>query len=164
MFLCFVCLCLWADNRIEIPLQVSTISLMHAPMDNPTGSTPDPTDPNQFRASLTGNTLFIETQEETVSFVVIQSDFKNETGEDYFFALSTDSVSCTIDRPGKYIIRIGHWNTDFVGSIEVKSMDWFDYNGKDYGPVKPVFLPGIYYIFCLQTNIGNSTVKYQMVQ
>ena len=148
----------WAIDRLDIPLMRSVVCLM--PQDNPTGSTPDPTDPNQFRASLTGNTLLIETQKETVSYVVIRSDFSDDADEDYFFAISIDSVSCPIDRPGKYTIRIGHWNTDFVGFLEVKELNWFDFNGKNYGMDKPAWQTGMYYILILQTNLGNSSVKY----
>ena len=65
-FLSFFCLSLLADGRLDIPLTMYVVKLM--PLDGPTGSTPDPTDPNQFRASLSGNTLLIETQKGTVSY------------------------------------------------------------------------------------------------
>ncbi|MCR5050591.1 MAG: hypothetical protein K6A36_05855 [Paludibacteraceae bacterium] len=146
------------NDRIDIPLH--TYVTMLKPMDGPTGSTPDPTDPNQFRASLTGNTLTIYTQSESVSYVAIESDFSEKAGEDYFFSLSTDSVTCTINRPGTYTINIGHWNVDFVGHLQVKSVNWYDFNGKCYGQNKPAFIPGMYYILNIQTDKGNSTSKY----
>ena len=159
--MCLVSLSIWADGLIDIPLQMYTVRL--APMDNPTTSTPDPTDPNQFRATLIGNTLSIQTQQEAVSYVVVQSDFSEKAGEDYFFALSTNSVTCTINRPGIYTIRIGHWNTDFVGVLDVESMGWYDFNGRYYGYDKPMNRPGYYFIY-LKTNIGNTFVKYLLVQ
>ena len=75
-----------AGNTIDIPLRMSVVQFM--PSDNPTGSTPDPTDPNQFRVSLSGNTLTIYTQKDEVSYVVIRSDFSEKKDEDYFYSLS----------------------------------------------------------------------------
>ena len=72
-----------ATESISIPLKMSVFSYM--PMDKPTGSTPDPTDPNQFRASLSGNTLFIQTQKDAVSYVVIQETQAESNNEDYFY-------------------------------------------------------------------------------
>ena len=161
-FLSFCCLSLLAGGRLDIPLTMHVVKLM--PMDGPTGSTPDPTDPNQFCASLTGNTLWIETQKETVSYVVIQSNFSEAADEDYFYALSTDSVSCPITRTGDYIIRIGHWNTDFVGVLSVQSICWYDFFGRNYGFALPENKPAGYYFLRLQTNVGNMTTKYYFVK
>lgn len=161
-FLSFFCLSLLADGRLDIPLTMYVVKLM--PLDGPTGSTPDPTDPNQFRASLSGNTLLIETQKGTVSYVVIQSDYTEAKDEDYFYALSNDSVSCSINRPGEYIIRIGHWNTDFVGILDVKAIYWCDFNGRSYGYSLPDNIAEGYYFLNLQTNVGNMTTKYYFVK
>ena len=80
-----------ANDTIAIPLKMSVFRNM--PMDGPTGSTPDPTDPNQFRASLSGNTLFIQTQKDAVSYVVIQEEQTNRNNEDYFYGLSYGEIS-----------------------------------------------------------------------
>ena len=121
---------LFAGNTIEIPLEMSTVKFM--PTDNPTGSTPDPTDPNQFRVTLTGNMLTVFTQKDQISYVVIRSDFSEKYKEDYFYGLSLDSISCPITQPGKYGIHIGHWDTDFLGVLIIKSIYLCDLIGKNY--------------------------------
>jgi len=147
-----------AANSIDIPLKMSVVRFM--PLDKPTGSTPDPTDPNQFHATLTGNTLTIKTQNNEVSYVVIRSNFSEKKGEDYFYSLSFDSVSCPITRPGLYRICIGYWNTDFVGVLNVKSVILSDFNGKILDASTPVTdLPRGFYFVCLETNIGVTTQK-----
>ena len=162
LLLCLSCLSLWAKQQLDIPLKYHFIRFK--PMDGPTGSTPDPTDPNQFRASLTGNTLTVHTQLGEASYVVVLSDFSDMAGEDYFYSLSTDSVTCTIDRPGTYEIAIGHWNCDLVGRVEIYSVNWYDFTGKNYGSQKPDFIPGMYYILNLKTDIGNTAVKYLLAK
>ena len=147
-----------AGNTIDIPLRMSVVQFM--PSDNPTGSTPDPTDPNQFRVSLSGNTLTIHTQKDEVSYVVIRSDFSEKKDEDYFYSLSFDSVSCPITESGKYEILIGHWNADFKGSIHVKSIILCDFNGNKYDTslLSAPLPPGIY-IMRLETNFGYTYTK-----
>ncbi len=159
---CVICWPLAANGRLDIPLAKHVVKL--APMDGPTGSTPDPTDPNQFCASLTGNTLLIETQHETVSYVVIRTDFSETNGEDYFYALSTDSVSCPITQPGTYYIRIGHWDTDFTGMLIVKSIVCGDLEGRYYGSVVPENMPSGFYFITLNTNLGVSNSKFYLVK
>ena len=156
--LIWLCVPLWATKAIEIPLSMSVIQFM--PTDNPTGSTPDPTDPNQFRATLTGNTLTVTTQPGLVSFVVIRSDYSERHNEDYFYALSFDSVSCPITRGGTYEIHIGCWNYDFFGKIYVKSVIISDFNGKIFDPktFNSNGLPG-YYIIRLVTEKGTTSTK-----
>lgn len=160
----FMCLFvpLMATNSIEIPLTMRIIEMMPMPMplDNPTGSTPDPTDPNQFRATLTGNTLTIRTQKNEVSYVVIRSNFCEAKNEDYFYSLCFDSVSCPITQPGRYGIYIGHWNTDFIGWLIVESVTLSDFIGKIYDSsllLSP--LPRGLYIVTLKTNIGSTSTK-----
>ncbi len=151
---------LLANDTISIPLQMSVFYYM--PMDNPTGSTPDPTDPNQFRASLTGNTLLINTQTDAVSYVVVQETESDRNGEDYFFAISYGAVSCTITRPGQYTIRIGYWKTDFVGHLLVKKITVFDFNGHLWAtmPEKINELPEGLYILRMETSLGNTMYKF----
>ena len=160
--LCWCCLSLMAERELVIPLEQHTILL--APPDGPTGSTPDPTDPNQFHASLMGDKLTIKTQNDGVSYVVVRSDFSEIAGEDYFYSLSTDSVSCAITRPGLYTIQIGFWNTDFIGWFRVQSINWYDLTGKDYGHSLPSGVPSGYYILSIRTNIGISITKYYIIK
>ena len=146
------------NDTISIPLKMSTFQL--APMDGPTGSTPDPTDPNQFRATLTGNTLTIYTQKDQVSYVVIRSNFSEQKNKDYFYGLSFDSISCPITQTGEYGIHIGHWNVDFVGVLRVKSIHMCDFNGRNYDYLlqASVLPPGMY-ILRMETNVGYTTTK-----
>ena len=149
---------LYAGNRIDIPLKMSVTYFM--PTDNPTGSTPDPTDPNQFRATLTGNTLTVYTQQGQVSYVVIRSDFSEKHNEDYFYGLSFDSISCHISQKGEYNIYIGYWNTDFIGKLKVESVHLYDFNGKNYDCLlqESVLPPGMY-ILRMETNRGYTFEK-----
>lgn len=144
-------------NTIDIPLQMSVVRL--SPLDNPIGSTPDPTDPNQFRATLTGNTLSIFTQQDNVSYVVIRSDYSERYNEDYFFALSFDNVSCTIDRSGEYGIHIGYWNTDFVAKFYVQEIAIYDFDGKKYAYSSFQSLSPGMYVVRMVTNFGATTTK-----
>lgn len=160
ILLCWLVVIVHAANKIDIPLTMSVIQF--APTDNPTGSTPDPTDPNQFRASLTGNTLLIETQKDAVSYVVIRTSFSEIKNEDYFYSISYDSISCPISEPGTYVIHIGYWNTDFVGSIIVTKIILCDFNGRiyDYAMMEKQQLPPGRYILRVVTNIGTTTTKF----
>ena len=143
-------------NTIEIPLTRHEFTGM--PMDGPTGSTPDPTDPNQFRASLTGRTLHIETQKDAVSYVIISETESEKAGEDYFFGLSYGSIECPITRPGLYIIRIGYWKTDFVGQIRVIAEYLYDFSGH----LVQKNTPGNY-ILRLDTSLGVTCSKICVV-
>ena len=159
LFLLLV-ICLMANNTISIPLQMSVFH--YVTLDKPTGSTPDPTDPNQFRASLTGNTLLIKTQEDAVSYVAVQETESDRQGEDYFFAISYGSVSCPITRAGYYTIRIGYWNTDFIGYLWVKKITVVDINGHLWNASleKINELPEGLYIVRLETSLGNTMYKF----
>ena len=151
-----------ANDTIAIPLRMSVFKYM--PQDGPTGSTPDPTDPNQFRASLTGNTLFIETQKDAVSYVVIQEEQSNRNNEDYFYGLSYGEISCPITRTGLYTIRIGCWKTDFTGSLWVKRIIVADLSGHLMSGsgqnVDISQLPPGYYFLRVETTSGNTTYKF----
>ncbi len=148
------------NDTISIPLKMSTFQL--APMDGPTGSTPDPTDPNQFRASLVGNTLLIETQAGQVSYVVIQESESERKDEDYFYGVSFGSVQCPITHAGYYTIHIGYWNTDFTGYLRVLRLALYDFNGRLVSTrLDPtgILLPG-WYIMRVETNAGITTTKF----
>ena len=159
LFLCLV-VPLMANDTIPIPLTMSVFSYM--PQDGPTGSTPDPTDPNQFRVSLTGNTLLVETQKDAVSYVVVQETASERAGEDYFYSLSYGSVSCPITRTGNYTIRIGYWKTDFTGHLWVKRITLIDFNGHLWGtsPERLKTLPAGFYILRVETNVGTTMTKF----
>ena len=149
-----------ANDTIAIPLKMSVFRNM--PMDGPTGSTPDPTDPNQFRASLTGNNLFIQTQSDAVSFVVIQRTSDSWQSEEYFSALSYDSLSCPITQTGLYTIRIGCWKTDFIGRLEVRTILLADLNGhyiRNSIPQWSELPPGVY-ILRVETSLGSTSSKF----
>ena len=160
LFLCLVSFALWAGDTIPIPLKMSVFAYM--PMDGPTGSTPDPTDPNQFRATLTGNTLSIHTQPEAVSFVVIQRTSGWQQSEEYFSALSYDSLSCPITQTGLYTIRIGCWKTDFIGRLEVRNILLADLNGHYIRNSVPQWseLPQGVYILRVETTLGTTSSKF----
>lgn len=156
--LCFVPL-FAVNDTIDIPLQMTTLS--YIPQDGPTGSTPDPTDPNQFRASLTGNTLLIDTQEGQVSYVVIQEEESEKKDEDYFYGLSLGSIQCPITHAGAYIIRIGYWKTDFTGRLLVKSLFIYDFHGHLVSEqIDRSTLPPGWYILRLETPTGTTTTKF----
>ena len=160
--LCFIVLLGWfvalhAANTIDIPLKMSVSSLV--PAGSP-GSTPDPTDPNQFRVTLSGNMLTITTMHEAASYVVIRTDFCERMNEDYYYSLSFDSVTCPITQPGTYAIHIGCWNTDFTGFLFVKSISLCDFNGRQYplSMLTGTLPPGMYIIWVV-TDRGTTTTK-----
>jgi hypothetical protein len=151
----------WAEsNTIYVPLTMSTFAYM--PQDGPTGSTPDPTDPNQFRVSLTGNTLLVETQKDAASCVVIQETQAEYMGEDYFYGISNGEISCSITRAGEYVIYIGYWNTNFVGILRVEKCTLLDFNGHVWGNSIEYInqLPEGFYIFRIETKLGTTTAKF----
>lgn len=151
----------WAEsNTIYVPLTMSVFNCM--PQDGPTGSTPDPTDPNQFRASLTGNTLLIETQKDAVSYVVVQETASERAGEDYFYSISYGSVSCPITRIGNYTIQIGYWKTDFTGHLLVQRITLVDFNGHVWATSLEQLntLPSGFYILRVETNVGTTMSKF----
>lgn len=149
-----------ASNTIYIPITMSGVASIVE--NGPTGSTPDPTDPNQFRVSLTGNMLLVQTPENPVSYVVIQESESEWKNEDYFYAVSFGSISCTILHAGSYTIRIGCWKTDFTGYLYVKSISLLDLNGHlvsgAYSPTAPI--PAGYYLLRVETSLGVTTTKF----
>ncbi len=159
LFLCLI-VPTWANDTIPIPLTMSVFPYL--PMDKPTGSTPDPTDPNQFRASLVGNTLLIQTQQDAVSYVVVQETASEQAGQDYFYDLSYGTVACPITRTGDYTIRIGCWKTDFVGHLQVTRITLVDLNGHLWGTSLEQLnlLPAGYYVLQVETNIGTTMTKF----
>ncbi len=149
-----------AGNSISIPIRMSGLFTIAG--SGPTGSTPDPTDPNQFRATLTGNILLIQTPANAVSYVVIQESESEKQNEDYFYSICLDSVSCPITHAGLYTIRIGCWDTDYMGYLRVTKVTLVDMNGHYWGATLDQMneLPAGYYILRLETNMGKTTTTF----
>jgi hypothetical protein len=151
------------EDSIPIPLRMSAFK--YAPMDSPIGSTPDPTDPNQFTASIVGGKFVITTQSDAFSYVVIRETQSEANNEDYFYSISTGQVECPITHTGTYTIEIGYWKTSFLGHITIWDIGVFDINGKRIQLSIPDFKqlqPGVYYI-AYQTSLGNSSTKIHLL-
>lgn len=151
------------EDSIPIPLKMSAFK--YAPMDSPIGSTPDPTDPNQFSASIVGGKFVITTQSDAFSYVVIQEKLSELQNEDYFYSVSTGKIECPITRTGTYTIEIGYWKTSFLGHITIWDIGVFDINGKRIQPSIPdlkQLQPGVYFI-AYQTSLGNSSTKIHLL-
>lgn len=151
------------EDSIPIPLKMSAFK--YAPMDSPIGSTPDPTDPNQFTASIVGGKFVITTQSDAFSYVVIQEKLSELQNEDYFYSVSTGKIECPITRTGTYTIEIGYWKTSFLGHITIWDIGVFDINGKRIQPSIPdlnQLQPGVYFI-AYQTSLGNSSTKIHLL-
>lgn len=151
------------EDSIPIPLRMSAFK--YAPMDSPIGSTPDPTDPNQFTASIVGGKFVITTQSDAFSYVVIQEKLSELQNEDYFYSVSTGKIECPITRTGTYTIEIGYWKTSFLGHITIWDIGVFDINGKRVQSSVPDFKqlqPGVYFI-AYQTSLGNSSTKIHLL-
>ena len=151
------------EDSIPIPLKMSAFK--YAPMDSPIGSTPDPTDPNQFTASIVGGKFVITTQSNAFSYVVIQEKLSELQNEDYFYSVSTGKIECPITRTGTYTIEIGYWKTSFLGHITIWDIGVFDINGKRIQSSIPdlkQLQPGVYFI-AYQTSLGNSSTKIHLL-
>ena len=151
------------EDSIPIPLRMSAFK--YAPMDSPIGSTPDPTDPNQFTASIVGGKFVITTQSDAFSYVVIQEKLSELQNEDYFYSVSTGKIECPITRTGTYTIEIGYWKNTFVGHVVIRDIAVFDFNGKRIQSSIPdlkQLQPGVYFI-AYQTSLGNSSTKIHLL-
>lgn len=151
------------EDSIPIPLRMSAFK--YAPMDSPIGSTPDPTDPNQFTASIVGGKFVITTQSDAFSYVVIQEKLSELQNEDYFYSVSTGKIECPITRTGTYTIEIGYWKNTFVGHVVIRDIAVFDFNGKRIQSSVPnlkQLQPGVYFI-AYQTSLGNSSTKIHLL-
>ena len=88
------------------------------PLDNPeddtTGSRPDP---NQFRASISGNLLSIGAYTDMPAYVEVIDD---ETGEVVAEEEFEGETETTINKAGSYIVQIYSGNTIMTGEFEVK--------------------------------------------
>lgn len=108
--------------------------------------------------------LYIETQKNAVSYVVIQETKSNDNNEDYFYGLSYGEISCPITRPGNYTISIGYWKTDFIGFLQVKQIILTDLNGHTLSPDGQengiAALPPGFYFLRVETSLGTTGYKF----
>jgi len=91
-----------AETTQEIPLFPYTDGLYFMPSSNP--HTPDPDDPNQFRATLTGNTLSVY-QESTLHTEVQVVNLYTQTVVVHEYM--RDSLSVVLRESGHYSVILG---------------------------------------------------------
>ena len=88
------------------------------PLDNPeddtTGGRPNP---NQFRASISGNLLSIGAYTDMPAYVEVIDDETGEVVADDEFEGETET---TINKAGSYIVQIYSGNTIMTGEFEVQ--------------------------------------------
>lgn len=147
-------------NPIDIPLIVAGAETGLI-ADGPKGSTPDPFDPNQIRATLIGNTLHIEKDAGTDSYVVIQECQKERMTETYY-DLKSGTIIYPITRPGQYVIRISSSGKDYTGCLQVNEIYVCNSNGQrlDYFPDSSGGVPyGLSFVL-LETSLGITTSKF----
>ncbi len=146
-------------NSIDIPLMESRVELGYE--DGPKGSTPDPSDPNQIRATLIGNTLRIEKDAGTDSYVVIQECQKERMTETYY-DLKSGTIIYPITRPGQYVIRISSPGKDYTGCLQVNEIYVCNSNGQrlDYFPDSSDGVPYGFSFVLLETSLGITTSKF----
>ena len=153
---------LYADNSIDIPLMVSRVEYSYA--DGPKGSTPDPPDPNQIRATLTGNTLRIEKEADMNSYVVIRECQKEIMNEAYY-NLSSGTIVYPITGPGQYVIRKSKKKKDYIGCLQVHEIYVCDSNGQrlDHFPDSSSGMPNGFSFIRLETSLGTTTSKFYRI-
>lgn len=100
--------CVLHAEEIEIQL-VEVIQMTPLPGDNPLDdpeqSEPTPTRPNDFRATINGNTLSIEKREEAIPSAQV-SVVNSSTGGLVLNQSMTDSMEETISNTGVYVLHI----------------------------------------------------------
>ena len=150
---------LYAADSIDIPLMVSRVEYSYG--DGPKGSTPDPSDPNQIRATLIGNTLRIEKDAGTDSYVVIQECQKERMTETYY-DLKSGTIIYPITRPGQYVIRISSRGKDYIGCLQVHEIYVCNNNGQrlDHFPDSSSGIPNGFSFIRLETSLGTTTSKF----
>ena len=150
---------LYSANSIDIPLMVSMFENIYG--DGPTGSTSDPPDPNQIRATLIGNTLRIEKEADMNSYVVIRECQKERISESSY-DLKSGTIIYPITRPGQYVIRISSPGNDYTGCLQVNEIYVCNSNGQrlDCFPDSSGGVPyGLSFVL-LETSLGITTSKF----
>lgn len=148
---------LYSANSIEIPL--IEIGLY---ADSPKGSTPDPSDPNQIRAALTGNTLRIEKNADGDTYeIVIQERLKEGMNEAYY-NLTTGAIVHPITRVGQYIICISSLKGEYIGCLQVNAIYVCGSNGQrlDCFPDAAGGVLNGFSVVTLETSLGTTTSKF----
>ena len=149
-------------NSIDIPLMESRVEFSYG--DGPKGSTPDPPDPNQIRATLTGNTLRIEKEADMNSYVVIRECQKERISESSF-SLSNGAIDYPITGPGQYVIRISSRGNDYIGCLQVHEIYVCNNNGQrlDHFPDSSSGMPNGFSFIRLETSLGTTTSKFYRI-
>ena len=150
---------LYAANSIDIPLMVSRVEYSYE--DGPKGSTPDPSDPNQIRATLIGNTLRIEKEADMNSYVVIRECQKERISESSY-SLSNGAIDYPVTGPGQYVIWISSPKKDYIGCLQVHEIYVCDSNGQRLNGFTDSSR-GVSYGFSfvrLVTSLGTTTSKF----
>lgn len=146
-------------NSIDIPLMESMVEFSYG--DGPKGSTPDPSDPNQIRATLIGNTLRIEKEADMNSYVVIR-ECQEERISESSYDLKSGTIIYPITRPGLYVIRISSPGKDYTGCLQVNAIYVCNSNGQrlDHFPDPSGGVPyGLSFVI-LETSLGTTTSKF----
>ncbi len=153
---------LYSANSIDIPLMASMVEIGYG--DGSTRSTPDPPDPNQIRATLTGNTLRIEKDADMNSYVVIRESQKEIMNEAYY-NLSSGTIVYPITRPGQYVIRISSQGKDYIGRLQVHEIYVCNNNGQrlDHFPDSSSGMPNGFSFIRLETSLGTTTSKFYRI-
>lgn len=169
----------------EIPLYPYAEGLYFAPaqtQDDPGRSTPDPTDPTQFRATLTGNTLSVENHTFYGVNVLV-----TELYEDRLVANLQCGTSCSVvlRDPGAYSVLIACNDVYFIGHFSIYeplqapdrwyyygaapslyyTISVYDFYGRqwsvpvEYNGVDLSSLPQGIYLICVRTNKNIQTYK-----
>ena len=108
----------------EIEIQLTEIISMGTlpgdnPLDDPIQSPPVPTRPNDFRATINGNSLTVLKQETSIPFaqaVVVNAATGGVVVNEQF----TNSLSRSIANSGVYVLRIATAGGDLVGQFIVE--------------------------------------------
>lgn len=175
----------YAQITQEIPLYPYREGLYFAPKittDDPGRSTPDPDDPTQFRASLTGNTLSVENHTFYGVNVLV-----TELYEDRLVANLQCGTSCSVvlRDPGAYSVLIACNDVYFIGHFSIYeplqapdrwyyygaapspyyTISVYDFYGRqwsvpvEYNGVDLSSLPQGIYLICVRTNNNIQTYK-----
>lgn len=108
----------------ETEIQLAEVIVMgvfpgDSPLDDPEQSSPTPTRPTSFRATINGNSLTILKQEEAIpsaQAVVVNASTGSVVVNEQF----TNSLSRPITNAGVYVLRIATAGGDLVGQFIVE--------------------------------------------
>ena len=152
-------------EEVEIPLQEeSSMGAISStgPVDDPEQSGNDPTRPNDFRATISGNSLTIANQNNSI--LSVQAVVMNvSTGGIVFNQLFTTSLVQQIASSGEYVLYIGTANGTLSGHFVVQysllAQDYYWYNGE-----KIPLLRGDQQYFIFEDDLLNESDKSQIME